>query len=241
MGDYVGGDDGGSPTFRPFDVRILVAEDDAALRSVLDRGLRENGYVVDAVADGDAAVAYLRAYDYEVAVVDWRMPKLSGLEVVEQARRQGIRTPVLMLTARDTTADRITGLNGGADDYLVKPFDFGELVARLQALQRRPALAIGPLLECGDLVFDPAVREVTIDSRPVALTGTEMGLLEILLRRAPAVVTRRAMAVQVWDDEADAVGSNTIDVHVGRLRAKLSGSRAQIETVRGTGYRLVAS
>lgn len=222
-------------------MRILVAEDDAPLRSVLDRGLRENGYVVDTVADGEAATAHLRAFDYDVAVIDWRMPKLSGLEVVEQTRARGIRTPVLMLTARDTAADRISGLNGGADDYLVKPFDFGELVARLQALQRRPALTIGTRLECGDLVFDPTVREVTIDGHPIALTSTEMGLLEILLRRAPTVVTRRAMALQVWDDEADAVGSNTIDVHVGRLRAKLASSRARIATVRGTGYRIVAS
>jgi two-component system OmpR family response regulator len=222
-------------------MRVLVAEDDAALRSVLDRGLRENGYVVDAVADGDAAASYLCAYDYEVAIVDWRMPGLSGVEVVGQARRRGIRIPVLMLTARDTAADRITGLNGGADDYLVKPFDFGELLARLRALQRRPALVIGPHLECGDLVFDPAIRQVRVDNETIALTSTEMGLLEILLRRSPSVVTRRAMALHVWDDEADAVGSNTIDVHVGRLRAKLTGSRARIETIRGIGYRMVAS
>jgi DNA-binding response OmpR family regulator len=221
-------------------MRILVAEDDAALRSVLDRGLRENGYVVDAVADGDAAASYLRTYEYEAAVVDWRMPRLSGVEVVADARRRGIHTPVLMLTARDTTADRISGLNSGADDYLVKPFDFGELLARLRALQRRPAVAIAPRLECGDLVFDPGACQVTIGGQLVSLTATEMGLLEVLLRRTPSVVTRRALALHVWDHEADAVGSNTIDVHVGRLRAKLNGSRARIETVRGTGYRLVS-
>ncbi|MGO9029757.1 MAG: response regulator transcription factor [Acidimicrobiales bacterium] len=222
-------------------MRVLVAEDDAALRSVLERGLRENGYVVDAVVDGESALSHLRAYDYEVAILDWRMPKISGLDVVERARRRGDRTPVLMLTARDTTSDRIAGLNSGADDYLVKPFDFGELLARLRALQRRPALTVEPVLECGDLVFDPATREVTVAGATVVLTSTEMGLLEILLRRAPSVVTRRAMAVQVWDDEADAVGSNTIDVHVGRLRNKISDSRARIETVRGTGYRLACS
>jgi len=221
-------------------MRVLVAEDDAALRSVLERGLRENGYVVDAVVDGESALSHLRAYDYEVAILDWRMPKISGLDVVERARRRGDRTPVLMLTARDTTSDRIAGLNSGADDYLVKPFDFGELLARLRALQRRPALTVEPVLECGDLVFDPATREVTVAGATVVLTSTEMGLLEILLRRAPSVVTRRAMAVQVWDDEADAVGSNTIDVHVGRLRAKIADSTARIETVRGTGYRLVS-
>jgi DNA-binding response OmpR family regulator len=215
-----------------------VAEDDPALRSVLARGLRENGYVVDAVADGEEALAYLRAYEYEAAVLDWRMPGVSGLEVVDRARRRGDRTPVLMLTARDTTADRIAGLNAGADDYLVKPFDFGELLARLRALQRRPALAVDPVLSCVDLRFDPSARRATVDDAPVELTTIEMGLLELLLRRAPAVVSRSTMALQVWDDEADAVGSNTIDVHVGRLRGKLAGSRARIETVRGVGYRM---
>src|ERR1700675_133355 len=144
-------------------MRVLVAEDDTALRSVLDRGLRENGYIVDAVADGDAADLYLRSYDYEVAVVDWRMPGLSGLEVIERARRRGVRLPVLMLTTRDSTADRISGLNGGADDYLVKPFEFGELLARLRALQRRPSLSVSARLECGDLVLDPDLRQVAVD------------------------------------------------------------------------------
>jgi DNA-binding response OmpR family regulator len=220
-------------------MRVLIAEDDEALRAVLERGLRENGYVVDAVSDGDAALSYLRSYDYDVAIVDWRMPGMTGVDVVSQARRIGIHTPVLMLTARDTAADRIAGLNVGSDDYLVKPFDFGELLARLRALQRRPAVSIGPRLECGDLVFDPDGHQVTVEGRDVALTATEMGLLEILLRRAPSVVTRRAMALHVWDDEADAVGSNTIDVHVGRLRSKIGASRAVVETVRGVGYRLV--
>jgi len=221
-------------------MRVLVAEDDGPLRSVLERGLRENGYVVDAVADGDAAALYLRTYEYELVVLDWRMPGLSGVEVIEQARRREVHTPILLLTARDTVTDRIAGLNSGADDYLIKPFDFGELVARLQALQRRPAVSVGPLLACGDLEFDPAGRTATVGGRPVNLTGTEMGLLEILLRRSPSVVTRRQMALHVWSDEADAVGSNTIEVHLARLRAKLSAGAARIETVRGTGYRLVA-
>ncbi|MHB1518016.1 MAG: response regulator transcription factor [Acidimicrobiales bacterium] len=218
-----------------------MAEDDDALRSVLSRGLAENGYVVDTVEDGDAAANLLRTHEYDVAVIDWRMPKKNGLEVIEGARRGGIRTPVLMLTARDTPGDRITGLNGGADDYQVKPFDFGELLARLRALQRRPALRAGPLLECADLLFDPSTRIITVRGDPVALTGTELGILEVLLRRTPSVVTRRMLAEQVWENEADAVGSNTIDVHVGRLRTKLEGSEARIETVRGTGYRLVGT
>ncbi len=214
-------------------------EDDPALRSVLERGLRENGYVVDAVPDGTAALRHLRAYDYDVAVLDWRMPERTGIEVVAEARDRGDRTPILMLTARDAPSDRVAGLNGGADDYLVKPFDFGELVARVRALQRRPPLAAGPVLECADLRFDPATREVTVSGNSVSLTAIESSMVELLLRRSPSVLTRRMIATQVWDDEADAVGSNTIDVHVGRVRAKLGGSRARIETVRGTGYRMV--
>jgi DNA-binding response OmpR family regulator len=222
-------------------VRVLVAEDDLALRSVLARGLKENGYVVDAVADGEDAVRHLRAYDYDVAVLDWRMPGRTGLEVVTEARRVGDRTPMLMLTARDTASDRVTGLNGGADDYLVKPFDFSELLARLHALQRRPPLVHDPVLKCGDLRFDPSTRQVTVSGASVTLTAIETSLVELLLRRSPAIVTRSTIGTQVWEDEADAVGSNTIDVHVGRVRAKLAASRARIETVRGTGYRMVGT
>lgn len=216
-----------------------MAEDDAALRSVLERGLREKGYVVDAVADGGAALRHLRTYDYDVAVLDWRMPERTGIEVITEARRSGDRTPILVLTARDAASDRVAGLNGGADDYLVKPFDFSELVARIHALQRRPALVLDPVLTCGDLRFDPATREVTVAGVPVPFTATETALVELLVRRAPAVLTRRVIATQVWEDEADAVGSNTIEVHVGRVRVKLAGSQARIQTVRGTGYRMV--
>ena len=221
-------------------MRILVAEDDPGLRSVLERGLEENGYVVDAVADGVEALAYLRSYHYEVAVLDWRMPKRTGIEVLTEMRTRGDRTPVLMLTAHDATEDRVEGLNRGADDYLVKPFSFAELAARITALQRRPALTVDPVVTAGDLAFDPTSRVLTCAGKAVTLTAIETGLVELLLRRSPAVVTRRTIAVQVWDDEADAVGSNTIDVHVGRLRAKLGEATARIETVRGTGYRLVA-
>ena len=203
-----------------------MAEDDPGLRSVLERGLREQGYVVDAVADGPDALSYLRSYQYEAAILDWRMPKLSGIDVVETMRSRGDRTPVLMLTARDTTDDRVEGLNRGADDYLVKPFSFAELTARLSALQRRPALVLDPVLRCGDLVFDPSTRQLSRGGAQIVLTATETGLVELLLRRSPAVVARRTIVVQVWEDEAEAVGSNTIDVHVARLRAKLAGATA---------------
>ena len=221
-------------------VRILVAEDDEGLGAVLVRGLREQGYVVDLVPDGETAASYLRFYQYEVAVIDWRMPKLSGLELVTRLRQTGSAVPVLMLTARDTPADRITGLDAGADDYLVKPFDFGELLARLRALQRRPPDTRPPTLVLGQLSFDPATREVRFGDRQPALTGIELGILEILLRRSPGVADRRMIAQHVWDDEADAFGSNTIDVHLARLRAKLAGAGVRIETVRGIGYRIIA-
>jgi len=217
---------------------VLVAEDDAGLRSVIDRGLRENGYVVDTVADGVDALAHLDAYDYEAVVLDWRMPHRDGLEVLAEMQRRADRTPVLMLTARDTTDDRVTGLEGGADDYLVKPFSFAELLARLRALQRRPPRQFDPTLVCGDLSFDPSTRLLTAAGRSVPLTAIETGLVELLMRRSPTILTRRIIAEQVWDDEAEAVGSNTIDVHVGRLRAKLAGASTRIETVRGTGYRM---
>jgi DNA-binding response OmpR family regulator len=221
-------------------MRVLVAEDDPGLRSVLERGLRRSGYVVDAVPDGDRALLFLRTYDYEVAVLDWRMPGASGLDVVQEVRRRGSKVPVLLLTARDTTEDRVEGLDGGADDYLVKPFEFAELLARIRALQRRPPVVLDPLLAVGDLALDPATRLARRGDEPLPLTGRELAILELLLRRHPAVVERRSIAVQVWDDEADAVGSNTIDVHLARLRAKLAGSTVRIETVRGIGYKLVA-
>jgi two-component system, OmpR family, response regulator len=220
-------------------VRLLIAEDDDALRSVLVRGFEEAGYVVDAVADGDAALAYLAVYEYDVAILDWRMPIRTGYDTVAAMRDRRDATPVLMLTARDQPADRVAGLDRGADDYLVKPFDFGELLARIRALQRRPPSVSGPVLRCGDLQFDPATREVHAGTRSVGLTATELAILELLLRRSPAVATRRSIVLNVWPDEADAIGSNTIDVHLARLRAKISGGGARIETVRGTGYRLV--
>lgn len=220
---------------------MLIAEDDSALGNVLVRGLRENGYVVDLVADGETALSYIRLNEYELAVLDWRMPRLSGLDVVRRMRCRRVPTPVLMLTAADTPADRITGLDAGADDYLVKPFDFGELLARLRALQRRPRAMQPSALTLADLEFDPVAREVRIRERRPSLTVTELGILELLMRRSPGVAERRSIAQHVWDAEADAFGSNTIDVHIARLRSKLAGAGVRIETVRGVGYRIMAT
>jgi two-component system OmpR family response regulator len=222
-------------------VRVLVAEDDEGLRSVLERGLRENGYVVDATGDGDMALEYLKIYEYEVAILDWRMPKVTGLEVVQRLRRRGSRLPILMLTARDAASDRVMGLDQGADDYLVKPFDFAELLARVRALQRRGEAVQSLEVKVAGVTLDTVTREVRIGSRHPRLTATELALLEILMQRSPAVVSRRSIALAVWNDEADALGSNTLDVHLARLRAKIGTGGAKIEAVRALGYRIVAS
>ena len=222
-------------------LRLLLAEDDRALAEVLARGLQEDGYVLDVVYRGDDALHMLRLYDYAAAVVDWRMPGLEGAEVVRQARRLKISTPVLMLTARDTVTDRVEGLDSGADDYVVKPVAFPELLARLRAIQRRPRQGASPQLAVGNLTLDPAGRVVQAGDRPVPLTNRELGILEILMRRSPAVVDRMSIARHAWTEEEDAAGSNTIDVHVGRLRRKLAEAGAQVEvvTVRGVGHRVV--
>jgi len=219
-------------------MRLLVAEDDPGLREVLVQGLEEAGYVVDAVERGDDAIDRLRFYDYEVAVIDWRMPGASGIEVVEWARRKQRPTALLMLTARDTAHDRIAGLETGADDYLVKPFDFGELIARIRALQRRPRHVEAPVIQRGAISLDPRRREVTVHGRSLSVTVTEYGILELLMRRSPAVVDRNAIAEHVWRDETDPLGSNAIDVHLSRLRAKIPDAGVRIVTVRGAGYRL---
>jgi DNA-binding response OmpR family regulator len=220
-------------------VRVLVAEDDEGLRSVLERGLREGGYAVDAVGDGEMALRYLETYEYEVAILDWRMPKVSGLEVTQRLRRRGSALPVLMLTARDTARDRVTGLDEGADDYLVKPFDFSELLARVRALQRRGEAVQSLVIKVADLALDSVNREVSVGSVHPHLTATELALLEILMQRSPAIVSRRSLALAAWNEEADALGSNTLDVHLARLRAKIGASGAKIEAVRALGYRVV--
>src|ERR1019366_7390772 len=222
-------------------VRVLVAEDDRGLRSVLERGLRESGYTVDVAPDGERALLYLDTFDYEVVIVDWRMPKVSGLEVIRRLRLRGSAIPVLMLTARDAATDRVTGLDEGADDYLVKPFDFSELLARVRALQRRGEAVQSLIIAVGNLQLDTVTREVSVGSLRPRLTATELSLLEILMHRSPAVVSRRSIALAVWNEEADTLGSNTLDVHLARLRAKLSASGAKIEAVRAVGYRIVAA
>src|SRR5438093_4687148 len=221
-------------------MRLLLAEDDRAVLSILARGLEEEGYVLDSVERGDDALHLLRLYDYSAAILDWRMPGLAGDEVVRQARKLNITTPVLMLTARDTVDDKVAGLDSGADDYLVKPIAFEELLARLRALLRRPRAGGRPHLEVGGLVLDPAARSAHVNGTELRLTAREFAILEVLMRRSPAVVDRMSIALHAWRDESDAIGSNTIDVHVGHLRKKLADSAAAVSlvTVRRAGHRL---
>ena len=219
-------------------MRILVAEDDASLREILVLGLEDNGFRVDAVERGDDAIDQLKFYEYDVAILDWRMPGASGIDVVRWARRHDRPTALLMLTARDAPPDRIQGLDAGADDYLVKPFDFGELLARIRALQRRPRGVDAPVIARGRVTLDPVTRVAAVDGRALALTVTEYNILELLMRRSPAVVDRRAIAEHGWRDETDPLGSNAIDVQLSRLRAKIPDAGVRIVTVRGAGYRL---
>jgi two-component system OmpR family response regulator len=220
-------------------MRLLLAEDDVKLARALDRGLRRAGYGVDLAHDGDAALLNARVYEYDAVVLDVMLPGPDGVEVCRTLREERRWSPVLLLTARDQVADRIRGLDAGADDYLVKPFDFGELLARLRALVRRGPTPRPPTLEVGDLRVDPATREVTRAGRPVELTAREFGVLEFLARHPRQVVTRTQLLEHVWDENF--MGStNVVDVYVGYLRAKLERpfGRPLIHTVRGAGYRL---
>lgn len=222
-------------------MRLLLIEDEPKLRSVVARGLEQNGYLVDTAASAESGLDRVRLTDYAVLIVDWRLPGMSGIDFVRQLRRRKVAAAVLMLTARDAPADRISGLDAGADDYLVKPFDFGELLARIRALERRPAARDGRELRRGQLSLDTETREVRAGDMTLHLSPTEFRILQLLMVRSPAVVDRRQIAQHAWRDEADPLGSNAIDARIARLRAKLATSGAQIVTVRGAGYRLLDS
>ena len=220
-------------------MRILVAEDDPGLRDVIVLGLADSGYHVDAVDRGDDAIDQLKFYEYDVAILDWRMPGREGIEVVEWARRNRRPTAILMLTARDTVTDRVTGLDAGADDYLVKPFSLGELAARLRALGRRGrAGEQADVLEAGPLQLDAGAREVRVDGNLVELTGTEFALLEYLMRNPGQVLSRDQLREEVWGAGFEPA-SNVVDIYVHYVRRKLTAAGMQkdpIRTVRGLGY-----
>jgi two-component system OmpR family response regulator len=222
--------------------RVLLVEDDVKLSRTLARGLKQEGYEVDVVHTGDEALLQTLARDYEAIVLDVLLPGLDGHDVCRTLRERDRWIPVLMLTALSDVSDRIRGLNSGADDYLGKPFDFGELVARLRALIRRgPTERPVPLL-AGDLHADPMSRVVTWGGHSAELTPREFELLEFMLRRPGEVITREQLLTNVW--EPDYSGSpNVVDVYIGYLRRKLERPRGRqlIRTVRGAGFRLEPS
>jgi DNA-binding response OmpR family regulator len=220
-------------------MRILVVEDSRRLAGIVKRGLLEEGYAVDNAFDGEEAQYMAETTPFDLIIMDIMLPKKDGVTVCRELRAKNVNTPILMLTAKDAVEDKVTGLDSGADDYLVKPFAFSELLARLRALFRREILPKAQKVQVGDLTLDPQSREVWRGERRVDLTAKEYAILEYFMRRPNAVVTRTLLGESVWDYEYDGI-SNIIDVYVRRIRRKIDsdGQPSLIQTVRGAGYRL---
>lgn len=224
---------GGGQADKIHAMRILLVEDDPQLGDGLSIGLRQAGFAVDWVRDGHAADHALQAESFDLVVLDLGLPRLSGMAVLTRARQRGQTMPILILTARDATGDKVAGLDAGADDYLVKPIDLDELTARIRALTRRSAGRAAPLLIHGELAIDPAAHVVTLAGQPVDLSSREFSLLQMLLENAGRVLTRTQLEQSLygWHEEPD---SNALEVHIHHLRKKL-GSEL-IRTLRGVGY-----
>jgi two-component system response regulator QseB len=218
-------------------MRILLVEDDRMIGRSVSTGLTDAGFAVDWVVDGRAAELSLSVGLYDIAVLDLGLPAKDGMAVLAALRAAGSRMPVLIATARDAVADRIAGLNAGADDYLVKPFDLDELIARVRAVLRRHAAAASSLLVRGALALDPLRKTVTLHDIPVALSAREFAVLEVLMQRPGAVLSRKKLeeSIYSWDDD---LGSNAVEVHIHRLRRKLGAD--VIRNVRGVGYCVAA-
>ena len=222
-------------------MRLLVVEDEPNISGFLNQGLGEAGYAVDVAHDGEDGLAYANVSEYDAIVLDIMLPKKDGLTLLRELRDLGNYTPVLMLTARDALEDRVHGLDVGADDYLVKPFAFPELLARLRALLRRPPLQSDTTLAIGSLELDLARREVTRDGLPIDLSPREFSLLEYLMRHPNQVLTRTQIAEHIWSFDYFG-GSNVVDVYIGYLRRKIGSvdGKQLIHTVRGVGYRMIS-
>ena len=222
-------------------MKILVVEDDRKVAGFIEQGLREEGYAVDVAPDGDQATMLAHVYEYDALVLDVMLPKKTGLQVATELRREGRKTPILMLTARDATEDVVRGLDAGADDYLAKPFKFDELLARVRALVRRGGAGRSELLNYGPLELDRLKHKAKVSGKRLELTPKEFQLLEHFLLRPEDVVRRTELLEKVWDLHFDPE-SNVVDVHVGNLRRKLreAAGTELIHTVRGVGFRLQA-
>ena len=220
-------------------MRILVVEDEAGVAGFVEQGLTEAGYAVDVARDGSEGLEYALGFEYDVMVLDIMLPKMNGLDLLYEIRDKRVKAPVLLLTARDGVDDRVKGLDVGADDYLVKPFAFPELLARIRALLRRPPLQSGNLLSMNDLEMDVTQREVRRAGKKIELSPREFSLLELLLRHPNQVLTRTQIVEHVWN--FDFYGdTNVVDVYIGYLRRKIDSGFVPplIQTVRGVGYRL---
>jgi DNA-binding response OmpR family regulator len=222
-------------------MRILVVEDDRKVAGFIEQGLREEGYAVDIAADGDAATMSAHVYDYDIILLDVVLPKKNGFQVATELRREGRKTPILMLTSRDAVEDVVRGLDAGADDYLAKPFQFDELLARIRALVRRGGADRLEVLQYGALALDRMRHICRWDDQPLDLTPKEFQLLEYFLLHPEEVVRRTTLLEKVWDLHFDP-GSNVVDVHVGNLRRKLEAAAGipLLQTVRGVGFILRA-
>ncbi len=220
-------------------MRILIVEDEAGVAGFVKQGLTEAGYVVDVARDGADGLEYALASEYDVIVLDIMLPKMNGLDVLHEIRNRHVKAPVLLLTARDGLDDRVRGLDRGADDYLVKPFAFPELLARIRALLRRPPLQSGNLLGMNDLEMDIVQHEVRRAGKRIELSPREFALLEMLFRHPNQVLTRTQIIEHVWNFNFFS-DTNVVDVYVGYLRRKIDRDSATplIHTVRGVGYRL---
>ena len=223
-------------------MRVLLVEDEEKIASAVKRGLELKGYAVDTVADSDTGLSYAVDPDYDIIILDRMLPgSKDGLDIARQARAEGQKAPILILTARGSIADKVEGLNAGVDDYLVKPFSFSELVARMQALMRRPPVVNSPVLKYDDLTLDPAKYEVARANKSIKLSNKEFALLEYFMRHAEQILTKDMIINHVWNEDT-VVMPNTVEVYIGYLRAKIDRifpERPQlINTVRGFGYKL---
>ncbi len=218
-------------------MRLLLVEDDERIAHFLAKGLRENAYAVDVSANGADALYQVEINDYDLIILDAMIPEKDGFEVCRELRAKGEKLPVLMLTARDAVEDRIKGLDAGADDYLTKPFEFGELLARLRALSRRRSEILPSKIKIGNLEIDTAAQKVRLGGREILMTAKEYALLEFFARNAGCVVRREEISEHVWDETFDPF-SNLIEVYVNRLRQKISvdTDESLIQTRRGAGY-----
>jgi two-component system OmpR family response regulator len=216
-------------------MRILIVEDDPVLGDGIQRSLAGAGYQIDRLDSGSAADAALAAHDYDLVILDLGLPGMDGLEVLRRLRHRGSRSPVLILTARDAVGDRVMGLDRGADDYLVKPFDLAELEARARALLRRTQFSAKTEIGFGPLVFDSVGRRALVNGNALELSAREIGVLEVLLARSGRVVAKEHLAERLsrWGEE---IGANAVEVYVHRLRRKLEPSGLVIRTIRGLGY-----